>query len=161
MTKKLYKEIGSLSIHSVLEEDSGVIKVSLNETGYVEVSISETHEHGMIAEIDLTFEEYERVLKAVDKANDILLSDIFHQERYTVDFINVSGSSLNRQGFISVNVFEHSIILVVSLTRGADADIMIGKEEISLLVSLFKKVEMIFDNKQIYPHETPTSASSE
>ncbi|WP_254634950.1 Imm64 family immunity protein [Paenibacillus sp. GbtcB18] len=57
MTKKPYKEIGSLSIHSVFEEDSGVLKVSLNEAGYVEVSISETHEHGMTAEIDLTFEE--------------------------------------------------------------------------------------------------------
>ncbi|MEY9092574.1 hypothetical protein [Paenibacillus sp. RC84] len=142
MTKKPYKEIGSLSIHSVIEDYSGVIKVSLNEMGYVEVSISETYEHGMTAEIDLTFEEYERVLKAIDKANDILLSDIFHQERYAVDLINVSGPSLKRQGFILVNVFEHSIILVVSLTRGGDADIMIGKEEISLLVSLFKKVEM-------------------
>ncbi|MFC9775312.1 hypothetical protein [Paenibacillus chitinolyticus] len=148
MSKKPYKEIGSLSIHSVREEYSGVIKVSLNEMGYVEVSISETHEYGMTAEIDLTFEEYERVLKAVDKANDILLSDIFYQERYGVDLINVSGPSLKRQGFILVNVFEHSIILVVSLTRGADADIMIGKEEISLLRSLFKKVEMILDIKQ-------------
>ncbi|WP_405079900.1 hypothetical protein ACI48J_19830 [Paenibacillus chitinolyticus] len=142
MTKKSYKEIGSLSIHSVFEEHSGIIKVSLNEMGYVEVSISESYEHGMTAEIDLTFEEYERVLKAVDKANDILLSDIFHIERYAVDFINVSGPSLKRQGFIAVNVFEHSIILVVSLTRGGDADIMIGKEEISLLLSLFKKIRV-------------------
>ncbi|SEG78720.1 hypothetical protein [Paenibacillus sp. UNC499MF] len=140
MTKKPYKEVGSLSIYSVLEEKSGIIKVSLNGAGYVEVSISQTYEHGMTAEIELTFEEYARVLRAVDKANDIILSDVFHQERYPVDIIYVSGPPLERQGFILINVFEQSIILVVSLTHGGDSDIMIGKEEISLLSSLFKMV---------------------
>ncbi|MFS0837400.1 hypothetical protein [Paenibacillus sp. 1P03SA] len=141
MAKKSFKEAGSLTIHSVREEDCGVITLSINETGCVSLYISQTHDHGMDAEIEVTFEEYERVSKALEKANDIILSGISHGERYEVDLIKVNGPSLKRQGFILINVFEQSIILVISLTHGGDPDIRIDQEEIPLLVSLFKRIK--------------------
>ncbi|MFD0677395.1 MULTISPECIES: hypothetical protein [unclassified Paenibacillus] len=135
------KKLGILNIDSDIEEDSGNITISLTEDNFIEVCVSQTHKYGMTAEIELNIVEFQRVTKALEQARNLIFNDVFHRERFAVDTIYVNGISSSRQGMIIVNVFEESIILVVSLTHGGDPDIMINKQLISELIKLFQTAE--------------------
>ncbi|WP_240421810.1 hypothetical protein [Paenibacillus periandrae] len=140
MDDKFQEHTKYLNIESDNDKILGNVRL-IYDNKFIGIQISQNDEDGMTAEIQLNITKFQRVVKALEKAYDLILNGAFHHERETVDIIYTKGSTEKRKGFVLVSIFEDSIIIVVSLTNGGDPYLMIRKKQISELITLFQTVK--------------------
>ncbi|WP_068773579.1 hypothetical protein [Paenibacillus sp. FJAT-26967] len=128
-----------INIDSELNEGSGKLSMSTYDN-IVLLSLLQTHEYGMEAEIELNTLEFAKLIDILKRAHRMICNEEMPQERYCVDIIRLNNSSPTKQGIIIINLFKSYIIFGVSLTTGGDPEIKMNKDQALALLELFIKI---------------------
>ncbi|MVP02573.1 hypothetical protein [Paenibacillus lutrae] len=128
-----------INIDSELNEGSGKLSLSAYDN-LVLLTLMQTHEYGMDAEIELNTLEFAKLIDILKRAHRMICNKEMPQKRNCVGLIRLNNSSPTKQGIIIINLFKNYIIFGVSLKTGGDPEIKMNQDQTLALLELFIKM---------------------